>query len=414
MEKRMILVFMCAGLVLVCLPLFAGGQKEGATSATAPVTITEMDYWTSDPGDTAMKNYIAAFQTAHPGVTVQRSSEPFVSYLSKALTMASAHSLPDILELDNPQLQAFASTGTLAALDSFTSIDKSKYYDGPLSTVIYKGRIYGLPVGNNNLAIFYNKKLLQDAGLNPPKTWDDLLADAKALTKGNTYGFAFSARAGEEASWQFEPWLWTNKGDLQTIGSAESIAALKLLVTMVQNGWASKSVTTWGQDEVEQQFENGNAAMQEMGPWMLPQLAKSNIDFGIVPIPVPRSGMAPVPALGGEVFTIPTSTPDKQKNAWTFIAWMQQPDNLIALNKAFAYVPAFIPAAQELVQSNPLLTVFADQMKTGRARTMILGPNYPKVSEIVSSAVQAALVGTATPEAACQQAQQQIDQALKQ
>jgi len=414
MKKRVFHFVIAILFSVLTLPVFAGGQKEGGTATGQTVTLTEMDYWGGDPGNSAMKAYIASFEAAHPNFKVERTTVPFGNLLSKALTQAASHSLPDILELDNPDLQAFASTGALAPLDSFANIDKSQYYAGPLSTVTYEGKLYGLPVGNNDLAIIYNKKMFADAGLTPPKTWEDLLADAKALTHGTTYGFAFSAPTTEELTWQFEPWLWTAGGSLRHIDSPQSISALKLWVTMVQNGWASKSVLNWEQANVEQQFENGYAAIQENGPWQLPLLKKSGVDFGIIPIPVPKEGMSPVPPLGGEVFTIPASTPEKEKSAWTFIGWMQQPENLIAINKAFSYIPAYVPAAQKLVEENPLLRVFADELKTGRARTLHLGQNYPKVSQIVWTAVQAALAGTATPEDAFKQAQQQVDQALKQ
>jgi len=398
--------------ILAAVPMFANGQKESSSSSSGPVTLTYMDYWAADPANSAMKAYIAKFEAANPNLKIERTSVPFGNLLPKALQEASSHSLPDILMLDNPQLQDFASTGALAPLDSFTTIDKSQYFPGPLSTVTYNGKLYGLPVGNNDLAIFYNKTMFKQANLTPPKTWDELLADAKALTSGNTYGFAFSAPTTEEATWQFEPFLWTAQGDLQTIGDPQAISALNLWVTMINNGWASKSVINWSQNDVEKQFELGHAAMMENGPWNLPLLRKSTVDYGIVPIPVPKAGMVPVAPLGGEVFTIPVSNVSREKEAWKFVQMLQVPENLVAVNKAMGYIPAYIPAAKQLVAEDPQLQVFMDELKTGRARTNILGQNYPKVSEIVWNAIQSALVGTATPEAAFKQAQQQVNQAL--
>ena len=81
----------------------------------------------------------------------------------------------------------------------------SDFYSGPLQTMKYQGKTYSIPVGNNDLALFYNMKAFKDANLTPPATWDDLVKDAKLLTKGNTYGFAFSAPANEQATFSSRP-----------------------------------------------------------------------------------------------------------------------------------------------------------------------------------------------------------------
>jgi multiple sugar transport system substrate-binding protein len=226
---------------------------------------------------------------------------PFADLLPKADQEAASHSLPNILVLDNPDVAAFAATGALTQLDSYMkgSFSPSEFYTGPASTMLYQGKTYSFPVGSNDLALFYNIKDFTSAGLTPPTTWAQLISDAKALTKGNTYGFAFSATADEEATFQFEPYLWENQGDLSHINSAQSVAALQVLTTMVQNGSASKGTLTWSQPDVATQFGEGHAAIMENGPWELPVLEqqynmKYGTDFGVVPLPVPQAGVAPV------------------------------------------------------------------------------------------------------------------------
>ena len=136
--------------------------------------------------------------------------------------------------IDNPDLPTFASTGALTQLDQYL-----------------------------------NKKMLSDAGLTPPTTWADLEADAAKLTHGNTYGFAMSAPATEEGSWQFEPFLWSNGADLNKVDGPQGVQALQFLTTLVQKGYMSKAALNWGQGDVLTQFEEGHAAMMENGPWNL-------------------------------------------------------------------------------------------------------------------------------------------------
>jgi multiple sugar transport system substrate-binding protein len=408
------------GLLTACLAAFAlvgcgnSGQtstnQSSAGSSNKPVTITETDYFTSDPGNTAIPQLIKKFEATHPNIKIQRNVVPRTPYLSKALQQATSHSLPNLLMLDNPWLQSFASTGALAPITTLGKIDTSNYFQGPLSTVTYNKQLYGLPIGNNDLVLFYNKKMLSAAHLTPPQTWDDLLKDAKALSNGNTYGIAFSAPNEEEATWQFEPFLWTNGGDLNKMDSPQALQALNLWVNLVKEGGASKSVLNWTQDNVETQFEQQRAAMEINGPWELSNIKKAGIDFGIASIPVPQTNLKAISPLGGEVFTIPTSTPDKEQAAFTFLQWMQQPANLIATDKAFGYIPANKTAADQLASEDPELKVFEQELITGRARTTIYGANYPTVSQDVWTAIQEAITGTQTPSAALKQAAAQISQ----
>lgn len=402
----------------IASPVFAHGQQQTSGSSTKPLTLTYMDYWGQNPAHAAITAYIAKFEKANPNIKISRTSVPFGQLLPKALQEAASHSLPNVLMLDNPMLQDFASTGALAPLDKFTTLDKSKYFSGPLSTVTYKGKVYGLPVGNNNVAIFYNKKMFKAANLTPPKTWSQLITDAKKLTHGNTYGIAFSMPTNETATWQYEPFLWTNGGHLRKVNTPQAIAALKVFTKLLSDGSASQSVVNWSQNDVEKQFQLGHAAMMENGPWNIPLLTKAGMkygtDYGIVPIPVPHAGMKPVPPLGGEVYTIPTGKTNIEKAAWKYVRMLKVPADVIAVDKAMGYIPAYIPAAKQLVSQEPVMSVFMQQLRTGRARTEYLGTNYPKVSQVVWNAIQSALVGTSTPKQALDQAQKQIKTLLSQ
>jgi multiple sugar transport system substrate-binding protein len=269
-------------------------------------------------------------------------------------------------------------------------------------------------VGNNDLALFYNMKAFKDANLKPPTTWAELVADAKQLTKGNTYGFAFSAPANEQATFQLEAFMWSNQADLSKVDSPQSVEALQLLTSMIQNGSASKGALNWGQPDVATQFGEGHAAMMENGPWEIPYLEqqanmKFGVDFGVVPMPVPHAGGQPVVPLGGESWTIPVSSNTAAVQAtWDLVNWLEQPTQLLALDKGFGYIPAIKSTAQQLLQSETDLQVFADEFNTARARTAQLGAKYPKVSQALWTAEQAALSGSQSPQAALTQAQQQI------
>ena len=75
--------------------------------------------------------------------------------------------------LDNPDLQQIAASGALAPLDEF-GLSADGYAKGVVDASTYKGKLYGLQPITNTIALFYNKDILAKAGVEPPKTWDEL------------------------------------------------------------------------------------------------------------------------------------------------------------------------------------------------------------------------------------------------
>jgi multiple sugar transport system substrate-binding protein len=405
---------------LLILLAACGGSPATPSSSNGKITITEMDYWSAPPQDPALTALFKQYEQLHPNITIQRTTVPFDSLLPKVDQEAASHTLPNLLALDNPDVAAFSSTEALTQLDSYMQghFSDSDFYAGPLQTMKYQGKTYSIPVGNNDLALFYNIKAFKDANLKPPTTWAEMTTDAKKLTKGNTYGFAFSAPANEQATFQFEPFLWSNQGDLSKVDSQQSLAALQLLKGLIQSGSASKAALNWGQPDVATQFGEGHAAMMVNGPWEIPYLEqqanqKFGVDFGVVPIPVPQIGLSPVVPLGGESWTIPVSGNSAAVQAtWDLVNWLQQPTQLLTLDKDFGYIPAIKSTAQQLLASQTYLQVFADEFNTARARTAQLGPKYPQVSQSIWTAEQAVLSGSLSPQVALAQAQQQINTIL--
>ncbi|GCF09792.1 ABC transporter substrate-binding protein [Dictyobacter arantiisoli] len=410
--------FGCTLLLILSIVAACGGSTPGSSTGNSngKITLTEMDYWSVPAQGATLNKLFGQYQKLHPNIVIQRNAVPFANLLPKADQEAASHTLPDIMALDNPDVAQFAATGALTPLDSYMqgNFNASDFYAGPLTTMKYQSKTYSIPVGNNDLALYYNKKAFTAAKLQPPTTWSQLEADAKALTHGNTYGFAFSAPANEQATFQFEPFLWSNNGDLSKIDSSTSVAALQVLVNMIQQGSASKGALNWGQVDVATQFGEGNAAIMENGPWELPALEqqykmKFGVDFGVVPMPVPQTGAAPVVPLGGEAWTIPVNrNPAVTKASWDLVNWLEQPDQLRQLDEGFGYIPALKSTAQLVLKDNPELQVFADEFNTARARTAQLGTKYPKVSQAIWTAEQAALTGGSSSQAALTQAQQQI------
>ena len=119
-------------------------------------------------------------------------------------------------------------------------------------------------------------------------------------------------------------------------------------------GSASKSVVTWTQADVNDQFMAGNAAMMVNGPWQLPTLnANKDLNFGIVPIPVPSASAKPVTPLGGEVWTVGRSNPEREAKAVAVVKCLLSRRRAPSGQKEVGYIPSNQEAAAKCGQDDP-------------------------------------------------------------
>lgn len=394
-----------AMVVTAAMGLAACGGGGGAGSSGQVSTIRVLDYYNNEPDRTVYAQTLDACGQ-QSGVTIEREVVPGASLIAKVLQQASSRTLPDVLMIDNPDLQQIAASGALAPISDF-GLTTDGYAEGIVSASTYDGKVYGLQPVTNTIGLFYNEDLLAQAGVTPPTTWEELKAAGAKLTSGNRYGLAFSAAATYEGTWQFLPFMWSNGGDETNIASPEVAQALQLWVDLVNSGSASRSVVNWTQADVKDQFMAGNAAMMINGPWQFPVLDKApELKYGVVPIPVPQPGATEVAPLGGETWTIPqTGDRGRQAKAAEIVACLNSDANQIALATKRSTVPTKTALLDQFVADVPKMSAFTEQVKTARARTGKLGAQWPAAATKIYTAVQAAITGGATPEAALRQAQ---------
>ncbi|MEU7746095.1 sugar ABC transporter substrate-binding protein [Nonomuraea sp. NPDC049158] len=378
-----------------------GGSNSGGDSSTLRV----LDYYNNEPSKTVWQKAIDACGK-QAGATIQRESVPGATLIQKVLQQASSRTLPDVLMLDNPDLQQIAQTGALTPLNDL-GLKADGYVEGVVSASTYKDKLYGLQPITNTIGLFYNKDLLDKAGVTPPTTWAELKTAAKKLTSGGTYGLAFSAPANYEGTWQFLPFMWSNGGDEKNIATPQTAQAVQLWVDLMNDGSVSKSALNWTQADVNDQFRAGKAAMAINGPWQFPALAEGkSVKYAVAPIPAPVAGKPIVAPLGGETWAVPqTGNKDKQAKAAKVVACLNSDDNQLSLAKDTQTIPTKKALLEKFSTSNPNMAGFVDQIPTARARTGELGADWPKAATKIYTAFQSALTGQATPAKALETAQ---------
>ncbi len=349
------------------------------------------------------------------GVTVKRTAYDTTDLTNKALLAAQQGNSPDMLIVDNPVVSTLADAGVLTSTEEM-KIDTAAIERNLLAAGQIGGKTYGIPIGANTLALYYNKAVLSAAGVDAAqvKDWASLTA-ALAKVKGTgKKGITFSAIGTEEGSFQFLPWFWGGGGNLTKLDSAEGVAAVQLWTDWLKNGYAPNSVINNTQTTSWQEFATGQFAFAENGTWQLGNAKKTGFEYGIIPIPSKAGGTAPAPT-GGEFVTAPVQKdtgryPTTQK----LVACLTNADNAYTTDTTLSYIAATEAVQAKQVQSNAELKVWVEAVKAAKGRTSDnLGTKYPKISQPLWTAFQSALSGAKSPQDALTAAQSTAAAATK-
>ena len=264
----------------------------------------EIEYWqyVFDSRVQAMDKLIANFEAANPDITVKQTTFPYADYQTRVVAAKVAGQGPDVVQLFYGWLDTFVAGGLIQPLDpavfSHEEIE-SEFF--PIVTAMKVGEdYYGLPTAVRSLALFYNKDLFAEAGIeNPPSNLEEFLAAAEATTKRDGSGNITSAgvtmdMAGQDHHWWREVLIRQNGGTPYdeegnvAYNDAAGIAALKYYTDLQ----TEHKVGLMGfMDEGQAAFRAGLAAMTIDGTFRLGAFANNPFEWGVVELPADANGM---------------------------------------------------------------------------------------------------------------------------
>jgi len=348
------------------------------------------------------------------GVTIKRTGYDTTQLTSKELLAAQQGVSPDVLIVDNPVVSTLASAGVLTTTAQ-TKVVTTDIESNLLGAGQLNGQTYGIPIGANTLALYYNKNILKAAGVDPSSitNWATLTAALVKVKAAGKTGITFSAIGTEEGSFQFEPWFWGAGANLTSLDSSQAQAALSLWTGWVKDGYAPNSVLGDTQTTSWQEFAAGDTAFSENGTWQLSNAEKGTFPYGIINVPAENGGAAPTPT-GGEFVTMPVQS-DTSRYATTekLVACLTNADNAYTTDTTLSYVGATSEIQAQQASATAALVPWITAVHTAKGRTSDnLGTKYPKISQALWTAIQASLSGQASPASALATAQSSAQSAL--
>ena len=352
------------------------------------------------------------------------------SYFDKLRTQLQAGSGGvDVIGGDVIWPAQLAANGWILDLtDKFPESEQKKFLGGPLRSVTYDGKVWGVPWYTDAGMLYHRADLLEKSGFSePPKTWDELkeMADKVKKDQGIKYGFVFQGEAYEGGVCNGLEYIWTHGGDVLdennniVIDSPEAAAGLETYASMLSSGAAPEAVANWTETESEASFYNEDSVFIRIWPSLYGGLGVSEVtklepdQVGIAAIPTDKPGNQSYSTLGGWQMSINANT-DLDDDAWTFIEFMtseqsQKTRTIINGGDPSRLAVYDDPEAQE---ATPVITLAETVLfKNGKSRPVT--EYYGDMSLEMAEQFNAALKGDISPEQAVKTLQKSLGQIME-
>lgn len=402
-----------AGAYVLGLAGCGGGGEQASGPLTLAITGT----------DDARKRYFADLTRAferESGSVVEPSYVGIDQAQQRLTTQVGAGDPPTISYYPGRWLADFSDLGALEPLEA-------RVVDGFAESAVEGGRVdgelYGMPWGFSTRALFYRSDLLEQAGLEPPRSWDEMLAAARQVNdpEGGVAGFAIAGLDHTSTAVQFLIWLWSAGAEVlnednteAAFASPEGVEALRRYASVAQEGYAQPGAITNDEPALHSLFRQGGVAMIITGPWMRALMEDESspvqMDQNAAVMPLPpwerQATLATVDTLS--IFAEGGDT----GAAMDFLAFAGGDDWIFDYSQATGLQPVKPSVAERPEYANDPFwnEAFIPSQEFAKPYPNVVG--WTDVENALIAAVQKALQGE-DPEAAMQTAAEEANAALR-
>lgn len=369
-----------------------------------------------DTIDPVHTKYIAEWEAANPGWKVAPELVGWAQCQDKATTLAAAGSPAALAYVGSRTLKEFSANDMIVEVP-MSDDEKASYYPHIVDTVTVDGTQWGVPIAFSTKALYWNKDLFAQAGLDPetpPKTWAEELEMAKVIKeKTGVPGFGLSAKTFDNTMHQFLHWVYTNDGEIIdadgniVMNSPQVLAALEAYKAMVP--YAEEGPTAYEQNEVRAIWLDGKVAMIQAAVGAAYRADEAKMNWGVAPLPLGPDAKGQGTLLITDSLAVFKDSGVEEK-AIEFAKFITSPEVQEQYEGAGAAGLTPLrpsPAVDALLAEKPFWKPFIDGIEFGGPEPLLT--DYKGFQNAMIAIVQSTLTGDAEPQAALDKATAEIE-----
>ena len=376
---------------------------------------------------------VADFMKANPDIKVNAIyAGNYNDARIKALAALKSGKPAQLSVMFSIDIYELIEQGAIVAFDDIveTAEEKAwlkKFYPALMENGMTQGKVWGIPFQRSTIVMYYNKDAFRDAGLDPakpPATWGELVSMGKKLVKksgGQTMRWGAMIPSTGYPYWMFGALTKQNGQVLMNADGNKTYFDAPATVEALQfwhdlgnkHGVMPSGTIEWG--TLRKNFLEGTTAIMWHSTGNLTVVKKrAKFDFGVAMLPASKGRGTPTG--GGNFYIFKKSSPAERKAAMKLIRFLTQPQRAAEWSMKTGYIgtrpDAYeTDALKKYVVSFPPAAVARDQLKFATAELSTYQTG--RVRKLLDDAIQAALVGTKSPQNALGSAQKQADRLLK-
>jgi len=400
-------------LLLLGTIIFTSCSAGKETTENGVVTVS-LNGWGDPVERQLLQQVLNNFEAKHPGIKVKYEviADQYMDVLNTRLIGQTA---ADVFYLDALAAPFLMSHGVLEPLDSYPNaeFDVADFEPRLLNAFRQNGKTYGFPKDFSTLALFYNTKAWQAAGLSqPPQTWDELRESSKKLTvkqnrdgKIEQYGFGVIPElARQDFMIQAFGGELIDRNGNAAFAAFDSLKGLQLIIEQYRQDKSSAIPSDVGTTSGSEIFGQGKAAMVIEGTWLLPYLNATfpDIAYATTELPTVNDRKA---TMAYTVAYVMNQQSKHKAEAWQLISYLTGKEGMKAwTSKGFVLPTRKSVAAALGYDKNPLYSPFI----AGAAYATIwqAGENLPTIMNSFNNQFISAMLGEQTLKAAMSKAQE--------
>jgi sn-glycerol 3-phosphate transport system substrate-binding protein len=405
----------------------------GASAAQA----TEITFYypiaVGGPITKVVDGYAEAFNKKNPGITVKPVyTGSYQDSIVKAMTAAKAGNAPDAAVLLSTDMFTLIDNELIEPIDKLATKDSDKawiksFYPAFMENSQANGQTWGIPFQRSTIVQYWNKEAFKAAGLDPntaPKTWDEMIAFGKKLTKkdasGNTTQWGLEIPSSGFPYWLFQALttqngaiLATQDGTRVAYNDPKVVEAAQFFADLsIKHEVMPKGIIDWG--TTPKDFFEGKTAMMWTTTGNLTNVRKNaKFEFGVAAMPSKVRGGSPTG--GGNIYIFKNADKAKQAAAIEFARFLTSPELAADWGIATGYVAVRpdaweTPAMKKYAAEFPPAIIARDQLKEAVAE--LSTHDNQRVTKALNDALQAVLTGAKQAKPALDQAQAEATRLL--